>query len=74
MANIEFDYSKLRGRIVEICGSQRKFSIQMGMDQTTLCHKLQNSRKWTQGEILKATEILAIPDAEIVNYFFSKKS
>lgn len=74
MAKIEFNYNKLRGRIIEICGNQKTFSKAMGMNQPTLSHKLRNNRKWTQEEILKATEILAIPDNEVLSYFFSIKS
>ena len=71
---IEFNYNKLRGRIIEICGDQKTFSEAMGMNQPTLSHKLRNNRKWTQEEILKATEILAIPDNEVLSYSFSIKS
>ena len=71
---IEFNYNKLRGRIIEICGNQKTFSKAMGMNQPTLSHKLRNNRKWTQEEILKATEILAIPGNEVLSYFFSIKS
>lgn len=70
---MEFNYNKLKGRIIEICGTQKTFSEAMGMNQPTISHKLKNQRGWSQEDILKAVEILAIPDEEIRAYFFTKE-
>lgn len=70
---IIYDYRKLNGRIVEICGTQAVFAEKMGLSERTISLKLNNKIAWKQSEIQKAVEILGIPDDEIQVYFFSKK-
>ncbi len=67
-----FDYSKLRGRIVEICGTQQNFTRQMGISGTAVSAKLNNRVEFTQGEILRAAQILQIPADQIRDYFFAE--
>ncbi len=67
---LKFDYSKLCGRIVEKCKTQSVFSEKMGKSEHTISLKLNNKVQWTQGEILKASDILDIPVNEISSYFF----
>lgn len=71
---MKFNYSKLKGRITEMFGTQKAFCEQMEMNEPVLSHKLRNSRKWTQEDILKATEVLAIPQEEIAAYFFTPEN
>lgn len=70
---IIYDYRKLNGRIVEICGTQAVFAEKMGLSERTISLKLNNKIAWKQSEIQKAVEILGIPDDEIQVYFFTKK-
>ena len=65
-----FDYSKLLGRIKEVCGSQAVFSIAMKLSERTISLKLSNQREWKQSEIKQACSILKIQDKEIPQYFF----
>ena len=69
---IIYDYRKLNGRIVEICGTQAVFAEKMGLSERTISLKLNNKSAWKQSEIQKAVEILGIPDDEIQLYFFTK--
>ena len=69
-----FDYSRLSGRIVEVCGSQRVFSEKMGLSQPTISKKTNGKAEWTQSEITDACDILGIKKNEIPSYFFSIKS
>ena len=69
---IIYDYRKLNGRIVEICGTQAVFAEKMGLSERTISLKLNNKIAWKQSEIQKAVEILGIPDDEIQLYFFTK--
>ena len=70
---IEFDYSKLRGRIVEKIGSLMEFSNLVGISPTSLNDRLQSRIAFTQRDIFKAIEILEISDDDISEYFFKKK-
>ena len=68
-----FDYSKLRGKIVEVFGSQRMFAKAMGWSERTLSLKMNNVIAWKQTDIAKAISLLRIPDDAIQEYFFTIK-
>lgn len=65
-----FCYDKLKGRIREICGTDRKFAELMGISRATISAKLNNKSEFTQPEISKAVEILRLEQSEIHLYFF----
>ncbi len=65
------NYSKLRGKIKEVFGSQDAFSVEMGMDRSTLSLKLNGKSDWTRLEIEKACLLLGIPIVEVHDYFFA---
>ena len=71
---MRFNYNKLKGRIIEICGTQKTFSEAMGLNQPTISRKLKNQSGWTQEEIVKASGALAIPQEEIAAYFFTPEN
>ena len=66
-----FDYSKLKGRIIEKYGTQYAFVDAMGMSYTTLWKKLNNMVDWSVPEMLKACNLLEIPLEEAYLYFFN---
>lgn len=66
-----YDYSKLLGKIYEICGSQRMFSVKMQWSERTTSLKLTGKRDWKRGEIADACDILSIPETDIPTYFFA---
>lgn len=68
-----FDYSKLRGRIVEKCGSYGVFAELMDWSQTTQQKKLAGKIAWTQRDIISACKILDIESTDIPAYFFTLK-
>lgn len=68
-----YDYSKLRGRIVEKYGNQYSFSDAMGLSERSLSLKLNGKRPWKQFEISKAINLLGLTEKDIQSYFFSKK-
>lgn len=70
---MRFDYSKLRGRIVEVCGTQSAFSEAIGLSQRTISLKLSNRISWRQNEIEIACDLLRIPKEDIPVYFFAEK-
>lgn len=68
-----FDYSKLRGRIVEKLGSQRKLADRLGISKTVFSQKMTGNIRFTTDDITKISSILDIPSAEIGVYFFTPK-
>jgi len=70
---IEFDYSKLKGRIVEKfdLGGAEELAEKIGTKYRTLLSKLRNERHFTQTEIFKISEILEIDNVN--DYFFKVK-
>ena len=68
-----FDYSKLKGRIREICKSDFVFAEKMNINRSTMSLKLNNKSEFTQEEIKRACDVLEIPNEEIGKYFFASK-
>lgn len=62
--------SKLRGAIRAEYGTQKAFARAMGINTSTLSHKLCGRTEWTHGEIAKACSLLGIPLEEAYIYFF----
>ena len=68
-----FNYSKLRGRIVEKFGSQYDFANALGCSERTLSLKMNGKRPWKQNEILTAINLLGLSEEDIQDYFFTLK-
>lgn len=73
MIRIEMDYSKLKGRIKEMVGTQNKLAKQLDIDETTISNKLNNNTYFTQVEIINICDILNIQHINIPIYFFEQK-
>ena len=71
MEKTQFAYAKLKGRIIEKCGSQKAFAELLGITEGTLTSKLLGYTYFTQEEIFKATEILDIDPSKMNLYFFT---
>ena len=68
-----FDFSRLRGRIVEKFGSCERFAAKMGRSKVWLSVRLSNAVQWRAEEIREAAEILEIPVEEIPSFFLVRK-
>lgn len=66
-----YDYSKLKGRIVEVYGTQGGFAKAMNITKGTLSNKLRNMNYFKQDEIAEAIQLLDIDNP--VPYFFTKQ-
>lgn len=66
-------YSKLRGKIREVFGTQEAFATVMGMNTATLSAKLNSKTDWTKAEIERACSLLGISLTEMHLYFFARK-
>lgn len=66
-----FNYNKLRGRIVEIYGSQTEFAKAMQWSERTLSLKMNGKIPWKQTDIVTAVRLLGLSDSDIQEYFFA---
>lgn len=73
MERVIFDYRKLRGRIKEVTGSQKKFAKSIGLSQTALSQKLMNRTYFNQAEIERAVNVLGICPQDVSPYFFTRR-
>lgn len=70
---MEWDYSKLRGRIKEKCGTQDAFAEQIGIGRVSLSQRLNNQLEFAQDEIFASCNVLGIEMQDIPRYFFTLK-
>ena len=70
---MKYDYSKLNGRITEICGTQAIFAKQMKRSERSISNKLQQKVPFNQPEIDNAIVILKLTMNDIPDYFFKMK-
>ena len=71
MQNITFDYSKLRGRIREICKTQESYAEKLGISYVSLSKRLNNQLEFSSSEIYNSCNTLEIPVNQIPDYFFT---
>ena len=67
---LAFDYSKLRGKIKEVFGTQNKFAKALGISGATLSLKLNNISEFTQQEMAASMRLLHEPARSVDKYFF----
>ena len=72
MERTNYNYSKLRGRIKEICGTEGRFAKEIGRTQNYLTKIFQNKSYLSQKDIETGSRVLKIDDSEIPVYFFNK--
>lgn len=70
---MRFDFSKLRGRIVEHYGTLAAFAKAYGISENSLSLKMNNKTKFSSGDIIKISDMLEIKKDEIGDYFFKTK-
>lgn len=66
-----FNYSKLKGRIIEKYGSMTNFSEELGISKQALSRKMNGNIRVSRDDVLKWCELLEIDQAEIGIYFFA---
>lgn len=67
-----FDYSRLKGKIVEKYGTQANFAKALGVTEPVLSLKMNNKTKFNSDDIIKMANLLEISPNEIGVYFFTK--
>lgn len=68
---MSWNYSKLKGRIKEICGTQDEFASRIGIGRVSLSQRLNNTLEFSQDEIFKSCDVLGLDKSEIPIYFFT---
>mgnify|MGYP004477056039 CR=1 FL=1 len=68
---MSFDYSKLRGKIIEKYGSQTAFAKEFGISENVFSKKMNNKVRFNTDDMMKIKNMLDIPDSEINLYFFT---
>jgi len=64
-------YNKIRGKIVEVFGSQREFAKAIGLSEQSVTAKLNGRTDLSQDDILKWADALNLEASDIGNYFFT---
>lgn len=70
---MNFDYSKLRGKIFEKFRCQRQFAQALGISPATLNSRLSGKLPFTAPEIFTAITLLEIDPSEISKYFLTPR-
>ena len=68
-----YDMSKLKGRIIEVCGTLGKFAQAMSWSLAANGRKVSGRVQWTQAEIERACCVLSIEPCDVWSYFFTHK-
>lgn len=70
MSDLQFDYRKLRGKIVEKGDTLEQFSKEVGISRTALYQKMNKDGEFTTGEMFNICEVLNIHVNQVGEYFF----
>ena len=70
---MQFDYSKLLGRIKECGYTQETLAKRIGIAESSMCLKLNNKADFKKLEIFLICKTLGIKINEIGTYFFTQK-
>lgn len=70
---VQFDYSKLLGRIRECGFTQETLAKHIGIAKSSMSLKLNNKANFTNPEVFLICEALKIETSEIGAYFFTLK-
>jgi len=70
---VEFDYSKLRGRIVEKFGTLGAFAQAAGITEVALSRKMNNKMSITRDDMIRWSELLDISLDDYGVFYFVRK-
>lgn len=71
---MNFDYSKIKGKIRELGLTQSDYAKYIGITEQTLNLRFKNRRPFTQPEIAKTMQLFNEPIENVKKYFFTEKS
>ena len=70
---MNFDYSKIKGKIRELGLTQSDYAKHIGITEQTLNLRFKNKRPFTQPEIAKTMQLFNEPIENVKKYFFTEK-
>ena len=70
---MEYDYSKLRGRIIEKFVTIGNFQKHLNISNVVLSKKMNNRVRLSHDDITQWADLLEIPMDQIGVYFFTRK-
>jgi Helix-turn-helix. len=68
-----YTYNKLRGRIVELYGTQGNFAQKLGVSKNSVSRKMNCQTEFSQADIIKWSILLNVHKDEYGEYFLPKK-
>lgn len=74
MDKYEYDYSKLKGRVKEKCGTQTDFAHKIGRSSNYISNVFCGRTYFSQKDIACSSVVLEIEPQYIGEYFFCQKS
>lgn len=66
-----YSYNKLKGRIVELYGTQGNFAKELGISKNSMSKKLTGRTEFSQSDIERWAELLKIGKGEYEEHFFT---
>lgn len=70
---MNFDYSKIKGKIRELGLTQNDYAKYIGITEQTLNLRFKNKRPFTQPEMAKTMQLFDEPIENVKYYFFTEK-
>lgn len=67
------EHQKLRGKIIELFGSQGAFAKAIGKTEQSVTAKLNGRTQFSQGDIIEWSNALLIGVDDVGSYFFANK-
>lgn len=66
-----YTYNKLRGRIIEMYGTQSRFAEELGISQNSVSKKMNCQTEFSQDDIIQWSILLNVKKDEYGEYFFT---
>lgn len=66
-----YTYNKLRGRIIELFGTQRNFANKLGVSNNSVSKKMNCQTGFSQDDIIQWSSLLNVSKEEYGDYFFT---
>lgn len=70
---MEYEARKLKGRIVEVYGTQGAFADAIGLSENSVSRKINGVVSFSREDILRWCDMLNIDREHIGEYFFAQK-
>lgn len=68
---MHYSYKKLRGRIKELYGSQKKFSDKLGISENAVSNKLSQKTEFSQSDVERWAVLLGIRRVDYGEFFYT---